>query len=123
VVAATGAVWLYSQYKANIEAYQDAPKTLGELQSAVASPKAGYDTHHIVERNAENDGFEKSQINDRDNLVLIPRMKHWEITGWYKTRSEEFGGLSPRDYLRDKSWEERRAVGLYALRKFEVLKP
>jgi hypothetical protein len=124
VVAATGAVWLYSQYNAHIEAYQDAPKALEDLHNAVASPRAGYDTHHIVEKtSATLDGFSKSQIDDATNLVLIPRMKHWEINGWYSTPSEDYGGLSPRDYLRGKDWDERRRAGLDAMIKFKVLKP
>jgi hypothetical protein len=34
-----------------------------------------------------------------------------------------FDNLSPREYLKSKSWEERREVGLYALRKFGALNP
>jgi hypothetical protein len=80
VTAAAGATWLYDQYSAHIEAYQDAPKTLEELQSAAAVPRAGYDTHHIVEKtSAAQYGFDKASIDGPDNLVLIPRMKHWEI--------------------------------------------
>jgi len=124
VAAVTGAAWLYNQYNAHIEAYQDAPKNLEDLQSAVASPRAGYDTHHIVEKtSAARYGFDGSKIDSQDNLALIPRMKHWEINGWYATRNEDYGGLSPRDYLRDKDWDERRRVGLDAMIKFKVLKP
>ena len=38
------------------------------------------------------------------------------------TPNKSYGGLSPRDYLRDKSWDERRQVGLEALKQFGVLK-
>ena len=38
-------------------------------------------------------------------------------------KNGEFGGLSPRDYLCDKSWEERRRVGLEALGMFGALQP
>jgi hypothetical protein len=34
----------------------------------------------------------------------------------------DYGGLSPRDYLRGKSWEEQYEIGLKALRRFGVLK-
>jgi len=37
--------------------------------------------------------------------------------------TDKFGGLSPREYLRGKSWTERRRVGLDALTEFGVLKP
>jgi hypothetical protein len=68
-------------------------------------------------------GFSRSQIDDPSNLVSIPRLKHYQITGWYSAKSDAFGGLSPREYLSDKRWEERRRVGLDALVKFGILKP
>jgi hypothetical protein len=107
-----------------IAAYRDEPKTLEELQRAVQEPKPGYDTHHIVEQTpAERFGFTRSQANDPENLVRVPRLRHYEITGWYGTRTDEYGDLSPREYLSDRSWEERRRVGLDALVRFKVLKP
>ncbi|MEA2818430.1 MAG: hypothetical protein QOJ86_434 [Bradyrhizobium sp.] len=107
-----------------IAAYRDEPKTLEELQRAVQEPKPGYDIHHIAEQTAaERFGFTRSQVNDPENLVRVPRLKHYEITGWYMDRNVDFGNLSPRDYLSDKSWEERRRVGLDALVRFKVLKP
>ena len=80
--------------------------------------------HHIVERaSAEQDGFPARRIGDRDNLVRIPRMKHWEINAWYGRLNDDYGGVSPRDYLRGKDWDERRTVGLFALKLYGVLKP
>jgi hypothetical protein len=49
-------------------------------------------------------------------------MKHWDINAWYQQANEDFGGQSPREFLRGKDWEVRRQFGLDALRKFEVLK-
>jgi hypothetical protein len=49
-------------------------------------------------------------------------VKHIDISAWYQTGNDEFGGLSPRDYLRDKDWDEQMRVGLDRLRKFKVLK-
>jgi hypothetical protein len=107
-----------------IAAYRDEPKTLEELQRAVQEPKPGYDTHHIAEQTAaERFGFTRSEVNDPENLVQVPRLRHYEITGWYGTRTDEYGGLSPREYLSDKGWDERRRVGLDALVRFKVLKP
>jgi hypothetical protein len=107
-----------------IEVYRDEPKTLEELQRAVSRPKRGYDIHHIVEQtSAEQDGFPRSVIDAPNNLVRIPRLKHWEITGWYMTKNKAYGGPSPRAYLRGKGWDDRTSVGLDALAKFGVLKP
>ena len=107
-----------------IDAYLDDPKSLGELQSDVNTPASGYDIHHIVEQTpAEQDGFQRSQIDGPDNLVRIPTLKHWEITGWFNTSNELFGEMSPREYLRGQSWEERKRLGIYALKQHGVLKP
>ena len=107
-----------------IEAYWDEPRTLEELQRAVSTPKRGYDIHHIVEQtSAEQDGFPRSVIDGADNLVRISRLKHREITGWYMTKNEDYNGLSPRNYLRGKSWAERTRVGLDVLIRNGVLKP
>ena len=59
----------------------------------------------------------------RRTKVRIPRLKHEDITAWFMTLNDDFGGLSPRQYLRGKSWDERRRVGLHALRLYGVLKP
>jgi hypothetical protein len=56
-------------------------------------------------------------------VVRIPTLKHYEISGWYGTRNEEYGGLTPRDYVRDKNAAERRRVGIKALIDVGVLKP
>lgn len=107
-----------------IQSYQDPPKTLQELQQAVSQRKRGYDIHHIVEEDAaEKEGFPQSLINSRDNRVLIPRIRHWEVTGWFMTPNEDFGGLSSREYLRGKEWVEKVRVGRLALIKVGVMKP
>ncbi len=62
-------------------------------------------------------------IDAPENLVRISTFVHWEINAWYSTPNENFGGLSPRDYLRSKSWDERWQVGMDALRMFGVLAP
>jgi hypothetical protein len=118
-----GADW-FSEYEPSVQAYLDSPKTLQELQHAVSAPKPGYDIHHIVEKtSAEQDGFPKLMINAPENLVRIPRFKHWEITGWHMTKNDAYKGLSPRDYLRGKAWADRIGVGLDALILHGVLRP
>jgi hypothetical protein len=114
-----GAAWL-APY---VNSYLDPPTTLEELQGAVDSPSVGYNIHHIVEQTpAEQDGFPRSQIDDPSNLVLIPTLKHWEVTAWFQTVNNEYGGLTPRAYLRGKDWNERTRVGLEGLNAVGVLK-
>lgn len=57
-----------------------------------------------------------------DRRVRIPTLKHLEVNAWYSRPNEEFGGISPRDYLRDKDFDEQRRIGLNVLRKAGVLK-
>lgn len=107
-----------------IQAARDEPKSYEELQARVGQKRPGYDTHHIVEQTwAEYFGFSRSQIDDPSNLVSIPRLKHYQITGWYGARNPEYGWLSPREYLSDKGWDERMKVGRDAMVLFGVLKP
>jgi hypothetical protein len=121
--AAETALWLYDKYP-SIKAHLDGPKSLEELQNNVGKPGKGYDVHHIVEQAPARDNkIPDALIDGPDNLVLIPRLKHWEITGWYMHGNERYGGRSPREYLRGEDWDERRRVGLDALIRFGVLKP
>jgi hypothetical protein len=105
-----------------ISAYFDAPQTLDALQSAALDPQPGYDVHHVVEGATAQDASEAARINAPDNEVLIPTLKHWQLNGWYATKNDDFGDLSPRDYLKGKSWDERQRVGLMGLRIVGVLK-
>lgn len=116
------AVWL-APYASGIVSYNDPPKSLDELRQAVSTPDPGYDIHHIVERSsALKSGYPLDVIDGPDNLVRIPRMKHWDINSWYGTPAPEFEGQSPRDYLSGRNWDVRMQVGLEALRQNGVLK-
>ena len=115
--------WLHA-YLPSIISYNDPPRSLEELQQNVANPQPGYQIHHIVEQaSAEEDGFPRSQIDAPENLVRVPTMRHWEINAWYQRENREFDGLSPREFLRGRSWEDRYAVGLHAMTTFGVLLP
>lgn len=113
--------WLYYAYP-YIVSYLDGPKSLEELQQDASFSKPGYDRHHIVEQSsAAADGWPRKMIESPDNLVSIPRMKHWEINAWYQTPNRRYDDLTPREYLSGKDWDERRKVGLDALKRFGVL--
>lgn len=118
--AAEAATWVWPYTRS----YFDKPKTLEELQAAVQNPREGYEVHHIVEQTpAKNDGFPLSQIDGDSNLALVPTLKHWELTGWFMRPNKEYGGMSPREYLKGKDWETRKRVGLDGMREIGVLKP
>ena len=107
-----------------IKSANDPAKTLEELQEPVGSDsQGGYHDHHIVGQHAGNRArFGDSVIDSRENLVRIPLLKHIDISAWYSKGNDDFGGLSPRDYLRDKDWDEQMRVGLDRLRDRKVLK-
>jgi hypothetical protein len=45
---------------------------------------------HIVERWSRKDGIPEEWIESPDNIVPIPKLKHWEINKWLDTPNEEF---------------------------------
>jgi hypothetical protein len=105
-----------------VRAYFDPPQTLEDLQEAALDPQPGYDVHHWVEGETAQYADEAARINSPDNELAIPTLKHWELNGWYMTKNDGFGGMSPRDYLNGKSWEERQRVWLMGLRDIGALK-
>ena len=66
--------------------------------------------------------FSQNELQGRDNVVRIPYLKHLEISAWYSKPNEDYDWLTPRQYLRGKSWKEQYELGLEVLRKFGVLK-
>lgn len=86
-----------------------------------------YDEHHTVERWSAKDGMSEDKIESPDNKVCIPTLKHWEINQWLDTPNDDYVSpegkiMTPRQYLRGKSWDERYQFGLDVLRRFGVLK-
>ena len=89
----------------------------------------GYETHHIVEvhRNSDDPPAKSNNLSteelERDaSKVRIPYYGHRAISDFYSTPNDEFGGLTPREYLRGKSWDEKYKFGLETMRRFGVLK-
>jgi hypothetical protein len=108
-----------------IHSYFDPPKTLEDLRHNIGP---GYDEHHIVERWSRRNGIPEEWIESPDNIVPIPKHKHWEINSWLskpnpKYKNDKGDEISPREYMRGKSWEERYQFSLDVLRDFGVLKP
>ena len=123
LAAIEAATWLHKELP-SIRSNLDEPKTMDELIAGAREARPGYHRHHIVEQTqAERDGYPRSIIDGLDNVASVPIYKHREISAWYQKANPEFGGLSPREYLRGKDWSERNIVGLEALKRVGVLKP
>jgi len=93
------------------------------LRHRARTPTAGYEVHHTVEQTpARLDRLPEELIESFENRVLVPRFRHWEITGSYAAHLEDLGRMSPRDLLRGSDWVVREQYGLDALIRFEILK-
>lgn len=109
-------------------ALSDPPKTLEQLQAKPTVNKLGYDLHHIVEQNPANvektdiEKFTQERLDAPDNLVWIPRLKHERITAYFssKPRNGLLGGTN-RNIIKQKSFDEQRAIGLELLRREGIL--
>jgi hypothetical protein len=126
--AAQVASWVYDYYP-YIHADDDPPRSLDDLERAAQGPaRAGYDLHHIVWQEAGRlNDVPADKINDPENLVSIPTLRHWRLNSWYQTKNPDFRNahgneITPRDYLIGKDDAERRRVGPIGLQAVEVLK-
>ena len=116
---------LIDQYNA----YYDPPKTLDELHSPPQQNVLGYDQHHIVEQNPNNVAknivvkFGRDQLDDPNNIVWVPRLKHEQITVEYNSQVRTPTGTQKlRDVINDGDFETQYEKGLEMLRKYGVLK-
>lgn len=111
----------------------DGPKPLDDLIAAEKNDdpprRFGYETHHIVEVHrdaddplANSNNFTSKELEGDANKVRIPYYRHRAISDFYATENNKFGGLTPRKYLRGKSWDEQYQFGLEIMREFGVLK-
>ena len=121
---------------AQMKAYADPPKSLDELHSPPTKNVIGYERHHIVEQNPSNlqkdgfadfvaslDKFGRERIDDPNNLVWVPRLKHEKISAEYSEKDESDPlGRRLRDVVKGMDFEEQRQIGLGLLRKNGVLK-
>ena len=93
---------IYHEFE-DMAAFEDFYGKAGEL----------YDWHHIVERNS---GFSEPELHNTDNVVRIPRGKHWLVTSYMTQGRDDYGGLSYRQLLRGQPIEEHRRIGMEALK-------
>ncbi len=122
-----GTAWLAEYWPEIRSYYLDGSKSLAELQAAVDDRQPGYEDHHIVEgqygsRSDQSNALRfGDRLESRENMVRIPKWSHVDISAWYSRLNPQYG-MTPREFLRGKSWAEQYAVGLEKLRDFGVLK-
>ncbi len=110
----------------------DPPKTLDELHQDPAQNVLGYEQHHIVEQNPDNiakspieifiEKFGRDVIDDPDNIVWVPRLKHEMITALYNSKVPgDSQGRLYRQVVNAMDYQAQREAGLAAMRLFGVL--
>jgi hypothetical protein len=113
---------------AEVDFYQGAPYDLQDLIDDAKGPsQPGWQDHHIVEQGPQNDDLspeEKQLIDDPEDIVRVPRYTHQQLTNYYRNVDDNppCNGLTPRQYLRGKSFEDRYQFGLNVLRKMGIIK-
>jgi hypothetical protein len=104
----------------------DEPMTLDKLiertQSDPPPSWPGYEPHHIVEQGPNDKKIPDELLQGRENVVKIPYYIHRDISDWYSRPNPEYGGKTPRDFIRGKTFGEQYQFGLDAMRKFGALK-
>jgi hypothetical protein len=107
---------------AQLYASYDPPKTLDELRLRPEQFSAGYEQHHIVEQNDANRAkFGDAMIDDPDNIVWVPRLKHEKISAYNNGRPSR-GEPTFRESTSTLGFEGQKQVGLAMLRQYGVLK-
>ncbi|MDD5928543.1 MAG: hypothetical protein PUC37_01945 [Spirochaetales bacterium] len=97
--------------------------SFGKLKKALGSAGDGKQWHHIVEQSQiKKSNFSPTQIHNTDNIIAIDAATHAKISGYYSTKSFRFtNGLSVRDWLVGKSFEEQYNFGLEVLKQYGVI--
>ncbi len=116
--------WL-EDFLPQLRSYLDEPRTLEDLQARAQRPReAGYDDHHIIEQAAgRREKFEYNVTYGPQNVVRIPRWRHWMLNSWYETENEDYGGMAPREFLEGNGVpRDHIDVGLDGLRYVGVLR-
>ena len=94
-------------------------KSFDDFKDFMGPAGEGKQWHHIVEQRKVNvERFGPEAIHNTENVVVVKKEVHEKISAFYSSKSEEMGGLVVREWLRMQSYEQQRAFGLRALKRF-----
>jgi hypothetical protein len=97
-------------------------KSFDDFKDFMGPAGEGKQWHHIVEQRKVNvDRFGAEAIHNTENVVAVRRAVHEKISALYSSKSEETGGMVVREWLRMQSYEQQRAFGLMALKRFGAI--
>lgn len=104
-------------------------KTFRELKAYLGSPGVGKQWHHIVEQaqiNASRAGFSPEEVNTVENIISLQSGKesvHSAISAYYSSKQWFSEGLTVRNWLSTKTFQEQFEFGMDYLKSYgEVIK-
>jgi hypothetical protein len=81
----------------------------------------GYQYHHIVTQGGANaDNISAEQLQNTDNIVILPTLLHEAVTGEYLGKSP-VESLNMYQWLQTQPYEVQREEGLKILRRLNIL--
>ena len=93
-----------------------------DLKEYLGSPGKGNAWHHIVEQSQiKKSGFSSTKVNNVKNIISIPHGKgtvHAKISGFYSSKPDFTNGLTVRQWLSTKSFDEQFNYGMKILKKY-----
>ena len=97
--------------------------SMSAFKRANGSAGEGYEWHHIVEQSQiKKSGFSPEEIHNTNNVTRIETSVHREVSRYYSTKQGDLGGLTPRDYLRGRSYEFQFDFGKDILNRFHTVR-
>lgn len=96
--------------------------TFDDLKDYIGSPGEGNAWHHIVEQSQiKNSGFSVNKVHNVNNIIALPNGKgsiHAKISGHYSSKPDFTNGLTVRQWLTGKSFEEQFDYGIEILSQY-----
>lgn len=83
-----------------------------ELREFLGSAGPGREWHHIVEQRLAGWRFPEEIIHSTDNIINLPADVHQRINAAMQRNDPEFGNLSRRAWIEDKTFGEQYNLGL-----------
>ena len=92
------------------------------FKKSMGSAGRGFAWHHIVEQTPSNIArFGAKRIHNVNNIIKLPNGKntiHSKISGFYSSKQPFTNGVTDREWLSTKSYEEQYEFGIETLKMF-----
>lgn len=97
-------------------------RSFDDLKDYIGTPGEGNAWHHIVEQSQiNNSGFSVNQVHNVNNIIALPNGKgsiHAKVSGFYSSKPDFTNGLTVRQWLTGKSFEEQFNYGIKVLERY-----